>query len=118
MSEGEEWQRYRRFALRTLKDFGFGRAGCESIIQDEANILCKQMRANTKNDHMFISTLFSVPVVNVLWQMVLSKRFDTEKDPFIVDWINKMNCLATGNRFFSILNAQIGGNISRIFRTE
>ena len=32
-SDGSEWSDQRKFALKHLKDFGFGRAGLEGVIQ-------------------------------------------------------------------------------------
>merc|ERR1719219_986150 len=35
ISEGKVWQEQRRYALRTLRDFGFGKAGMEDLINEE-----------------------------------------------------------------------------------
>ena len=35
------WSRCHRFTLKHLKDFGFGRAGLEGVIQGEVNIIIK-----------------------------------------------------------------------------
>jgi hypothetical protein len=37
---GNYWREQRRFLLKNLKDFGFGKASMESIIQDEMSKLC------------------------------------------------------------------------------
>ena len=37
-SEGKTWVDQRRFALRTLRDFGFGKQGMEEMIQDEVEM--------------------------------------------------------------------------------
>lgn len=34
-SEGELWEVHRRFLLRQLRDFGFGKSSMESLIMDE-----------------------------------------------------------------------------------
>lgn len=34
-SNGTEWQEQRRFVLRHLKDFGFGKIGMEPFINEE-----------------------------------------------------------------------------------
>ena len=34
-SEGRTWLEQRRFALRTLRDFGFGKSGMEQMIKEE-----------------------------------------------------------------------------------
>jgi len=40
---GQSWREQRRFLLKNLKDFGFGRASMESLIQDEMAKLCSKM---------------------------------------------------------------------------
>ncbi len=43
MSNGKHWKEQRRFLLKNLKDFGFGRASMESLIQDEMTKLCSKL---------------------------------------------------------------------------
>lgn len=40
-SDGARWSDHRRFAIRHLKEFGFGKIGLESVIQEEAEELVK-----------------------------------------------------------------------------
>ena len=35
-ADGQRWLEHRRFALKHLKDFGFGKVGLEGVIQEEA----------------------------------------------------------------------------------
>ena len=42
-TSGQYWREQRRFLLRNLKDFGFGKASMESIIQDEMAKLCSKL---------------------------------------------------------------------------
>ncbi len=42
-TSGQYWREQRRFLLRNLKDFGFGRASMESLIQDEMAKLCSKL---------------------------------------------------------------------------
>ena len=39
MTDGELWKEQRRFAVRHLKDLGFGKSSLESLIMDEVNDL-------------------------------------------------------------------------------
>jgi hypothetical protein len=36
-NDGEEWRNQRRFVLKVLKDFGFGRKGLEGVLLEEAD---------------------------------------------------------------------------------
>ena len=74
IGEDEAWVTLRRFTLKTLKDFGFGKKGSEIIVQEEADMLCQHFR-QFAGKQFEMSTIFNIPVVNVLWQMVISKRF-------------------------------------------
>ncbi len=42
-TSGQYWIEQRRFMLKSLKDFGFGRASMESMIQDEVAKLCSKL---------------------------------------------------------------------------
>ena len=42
-TSGQYWTEQRRFLLKNLKDFGFGRASMESMIQDEMAKLCSKL---------------------------------------------------------------------------
>ena len=47
-SQGDEHKEQRRFALRHLKDFGFGKSSLDEIINDEVKDLVEEMRANAE----------------------------------------------------------------------
>ena len=36
-NDGEEWRNQRRFVLKVLKDFGFGRKSLEGVLVEEAD---------------------------------------------------------------------------------
>ena len=82
-TDGELWHGQRRFSLKTLKDLGFGRISSESIIQEEASLLVDHFLENSKQDFHMESTM-NIPVINVLWRMVASKRFHMD-DPKAVE---------------------------------
>ena len=42
-TNGQYWREQRRFLLRNLKDFGFGKASMETMIQDEMAKICSKL---------------------------------------------------------------------------
>jgi len=78
-SDGQRWQDTRRFALKHLRDFGFGKEGLEGIIQEEADEIVNFLSTKTNKDYK-MDTQFGVPVINILWTIVAGKRFRSE-DP-------------------------------------
>ena len=112
---GKVWQEQRRFALQKLKDFGFGRRGLDKVIQEEANeavesllhddLHCVKDYAEEEGGGrtLLIDSAFNIFVINVLWQIVASKRFDpraqeTRKvlniSSHTVDSVNNVHILA------------------------
>jgi len=74
-TDGQTWTTQRRFSLKKLKDLGFGRKILESVMIEEVDEVIDEMVAK-KNVNM--DTNFNVAVVNVLWKIVASKRFDPQ----------------------------------------
>ncbi|KAK4295179.1 hypothetical protein Pmani_032235 [Petrolisthes manimaculis] len=90
-TSGEAWKSQRRFTLRTLKDLGLGRQTLEPIMQSELEELIDYFRINEgrKTD---IGLTFNRSIVNVIWAIVIGKRFshsDTRLGQ-LVDKVNKM----------------------------
>ena len=96
-ADGENWAEQRTFAIKNMKSFGFNTPGQESVIQEEVmvdegpvgyysvqaeelvNILSKQA-----GQDFLMHTEFAIPITNILWSMVVNKRFHTvdSKDVF------------------------------------
>ena len=77
-TDGKTWHGQRRFSLKTLKDLGFGRTSSESIIQEEASLLIDFLIEKSGNGDFLFQSTMNVPVINVLWRMVASKRFQMD----------------------------------------
>jgi len=120
-TDGELWQEQRRFSLKTLKDLGFGRTSSESIIQEEASLLVDYFLENCKQDFHVQSTM-SIPVINVLWRMVASKRFqmdDTKSMNIMVALTASAGTSSSLRRFLSMIpgcNKYFVGNLAGKFR--
>ena len=47
-TSGRYWREQRRFLLKNLRDFGFGKSSMESMIQDEMVKLCSKLASLPK----------------------------------------------------------------------
>jgi len=74
-NDGEEWKNQRRFILKTLKDFGFGKKGLEGVLVEEADKLAEFFRER-QGEPILVQNLFNVAILNVLWVIVASHRYD------------------------------------------
>ncbi|ODM94793.1 Methyl farnesoate epoxidase [Orchesella cincta] len=79
----EPWQVLRRFCLRSLRDFGFGkRSKMHTVIESELHDIVKELQMSVKeNDgiHTF-DCYFTLSVLNVLWAMLAGTRYE-HSDP-------------------------------------
>ena len=75
-SEGQLWKEQRRFALKHLRDFGFGRSSMEEIIRVEFDDLAEKFRLSKGKEDINVHMLFNVSVINVLWSIISGSRFD------------------------------------------
>jgi len=72
---GEVWTEQRRFAIKTLRDFGFGRASMEDMILEEAKELCDWLKKQ-KGEPVELNRRFSLAVVNSLWRILTGERHE------------------------------------------
>ncbi|XP_063611208.1 cytochrome P450 2L1-like [Penaeus indicus] len=75
MSNGKRWQNARRFLLRNLRDLGMGKTYLEESILVEARALVKDFKS-CAGTPAHIPESLNVAVLNVIWQLVASKRYE------------------------------------------
>ncbi|XP_042870717.1 cytochrome P450 2L1-like [Penaeus japonicus] len=76
-TNGLLWQNNRRFTLRHLRDLGMGKTRLEEAIQHEAVCLVEDFARHTGRPGPLPWSI-NVAVVNVIWQMVASIRYDVD----------------------------------------
>ena len=88
-TESHTWSTQRRFALKQLRDLGFGRKSLDAVMVEEVDQVIEKMLL-TKNP-VEVNGNFNTAIFNVLWQMVGSKRFDPEAPDTqeMMDLLNK-----------------------------
>ncbi len=72
-NEGSSWKSHRRFTLKSLRDFGFGKASLDSVLIDEADRM-GEFFIQQKEEPFLVQTLFNLVILNVLWTIVAGKR--------------------------------------------
>ena len=75
LSDGNMWHQTRRFTLRALRDFGFGKQGMEELIQEEI-IQFKAMLDGIRDEPVDFAFKLNLPVLNALWRVTVGERFD------------------------------------------
>ncbi len=68
-TNGQYWKELRRFMLRNLRDFGFGKSSMEELIHDEVTKLC-QLLEKIGKEPLDLSGTFNVSIVNSLWAII------------------------------------------------
>jgi len=69
---GQHWQEQRRFALRTLRDFGFGKEGMEALVAEEVERLIELFEA-TKGKPQLMNGSFGMSALRALWRVLTSE---------------------------------------------
>ena len=84
--DGEFWKIQRRFTLRHLRDWGFGKTSLEGVIHEEVEECMTQMEnklKETSSSTIPIHDLFGVSVVNILWTVMAGKRHRHDDEDFV-----------------------------------
>ena len=77
--DGDEWLEQRRFTLRHLRDFGFGKSSMENMILDEVHELLEGMKKDAGKPVM-TQNRFNIAVLNALWTITSGQRLKQD-DP-------------------------------------
>lgn len=77
LTDEEFWQEQRRFVVRHLKEFGFGRKAMVDLIQDEAEHLLLDIKSKVGTGEKLLPMhdAFYVCVLNTLWSMMAGVRY-------------------------------------------
>ncbi|KAK7864643.1 hypothetical protein R5R35_012415 [Gryllus longicercus] len=85
LTDEEFWQEQRRFILRHLREFGFGRRTMSELIEGEARELVLSLRQQVTSPSnggsgalVSMHNLFGVFVLNTLWSMMAGIRYSAD----------------------------------------
>ncbi|KAK9500285.1 hypothetical protein O3M35_001573 [Rhynocoris fuscipes] len=77
MTNGDLWQEQRAFAMKHLRNLGFGKKIMENLIKEEIQMCIENIESDSINVN-FKATI-SKCVVNVLWAFVTGSRFQRDE---------------------------------------
>ena len=94
---GSSWQGQRRFAIKNLRDFGYGKRESVEFIQEEAKFLTDELlREGDKTGIILLDDQLNISVLNILWQLTTSKRLDRNDKKTLKALDNVNNYFKTG----------------------
>jgi len=89
-TDGQFYWNQKHFAVKHLKNFGFGKTSLQTVIVDQANDLTNFLEKQSDHGNVEISNeVFATPVINVLWSMMAGSSFD-RNDPRAQQMLNDM----------------------------
>jgi cytochrome P450 len=75
------WNEQRRFALRNLRDFGFGKESMEGLLLHELQEFLNHLDKEVGKP-VDLKNIFNASVLNSLWFLITSHRFDLQDPDF------------------------------------
>ncbi|OXA43620.1 methyl farnesoate epoxidase [Folsomia candida] len=82
-TEGEHWEELRRFTLRQLRDFGFGKNTMEESIMTEVTELIDGLKEHGEKPLEDIKLKFTLAVVNSLWSLCTGIKYKQNDEELI-----------------------------------
>ena len=72
-ANGQEWQEQRRFTLRNLRDFGFGKTSMEGLIHEEVEKMVEMLSQDTGKPTQ-LSLKLNIAIINALWKILTGEK--------------------------------------------
>lgn len=86
LTDGETWKEQRKFLIKHLKEFGFGRSGMGEIASTEASHMVEDisnLMVNNNSTTIQMHNFFSTYILNTLWAMMAGIRYQRD-DPEMI----------------------------------
>jgi hypothetical protein len=87
-TDGDLWKHQRRFTLRHLRDFGFGKQKMDDYIHEEVSILFDAIdriakQRNHRDAGLDLLTIMPAVAINILWYIIAGAKHDLEDENFM-----------------------------------
>ncbi|XP_014208512.1 methyl farnesoate epoxidase-like [Copidosoma floridanum] len=83
LNDGQDWSEQKRFALKVLKDFGFGKQTMETLVLEDARMLgdiIKDGMLDRRVDVHELCESTAIAVISSLWNLIAGRRCDPTKE--------------------------------------
>ena len=74
-TDGPIWTEQRRFALKHLRDMGFGKKSLDSLMVQEIDVVIDKL-LEQKDGIITMKSTFNASILNCLWQIATSRRLE------------------------------------------
>jgi len=101
-TEGRVWMEQRRFALKNLRDFGFGVKSIDSRLQQEALETINELKSKV-GIPINMYEQFDAAAVNSLWEIAAGERYAKDDPEFIKLRYHVSRLFTDGGSFFVCL---------------
>ncbi|CAG7733179.1 unnamed protein product [Allacma fusca] len=88
-TDGREWSEQRRFALRALREVGFGTKHMEGKVQEGIQELLETLKGK-EGEPIQARSVFQAAVVSALWRILFGRHVD-QQNPEFKDAINRIS---------------------------
>ncbi|KAK5640553.1 hypothetical protein RI129_011364 [Pyrocoelia pectoralis] len=82
LTDSEFWQDQRKFVLRQLREFGFGKKTMSNMIEEEGSVLIENIKKKIDNTGgacvIRMDDIFGIHVLNTLWTMMTGNKCSSD----------------------------------------
>jgi len=92
-SQSDEWKEQKRYSLRVLRDFGFGKSSMEGVIHEELQKLTESLDQKCGKS-MNMRYTFNLSIVNGLWAICTGNQMAIN-DPKLIKMVKQIDRIMT-----------------------
>ena len=97
--DGQAWAEQRKFAIRHLRDFGFGKTSMEALIMEEVKELLHWINQQ-HGKPITLHRRFSLATLNALWTILSGERYEHD-DLHLTKMLNNFETYVIPNKIIA-----------------
>lgn len=104
-TQGKFWNEQRRFTLKVLKDFGFGKTSMEDTIVEEVEKLCELLK-KFEGQPLNLQCKLNVSIINGLWSLLVGTKLQLD-NPRLLKVVELIDFVLRGQGIFHLVVKEI-----------